>query len=82
MKIKITRTVGGHQVGDTIDLPTSQATYLVTNGYAEASQKADAKKGDTDDEVGPDGGGDEGKAEAPAPRKPRSRKSSAAGKGA
>ena len=71
MKIKITRTVGGHQVGDTIDLPTSQATYLVTNGYAEASQKADV-----------DGGGDEGKAEAPAPRKPRSRKSSATGKGA
>lgn len=34
--IKITREVGGHHIGDTINVTAGAATYLVDNGYAEA----------------------------------------------
>ena len=44
MKIKITRTVGGHQVGDTIDLPESQANHLIANGYAIEAKSATVKR--------------------------------------
>ena len=45
MKIEITRRVGGHDAGTTLDLPESQANHLIANGYAIESKSATAKRG-------------------------------------
>ena len=40
MKIEITRRVGGHDAGTTLDLPESQANHLIANGYAIEAKSA------------------------------------------
>lgn len=35
MKIKLTAPLGGNNTGDTIDVPTPGARYLLDEGYAE-----------------------------------------------
>lgn len=50
-KIKITREVGGHNVGDEIEVTRGVAEYLTTEGYAEeaAPARSTAKSGATKD---------------------------------
>ena len=49
MKIIITKSVGGHEVGTELDLPDSQAAILIANGVAEeAKARRAAKRGETD----------------------------------
>ena len=44
MKIEITRRVGGHNAGTTLDLPESQANHLIANGYAIEVKSATVKR--------------------------------------
>ena len=43
MKIEITRRVGGHDAGTTLDIHKSQANHLIANGYAIEAKSATAK---------------------------------------
>ena len=50
MKIEITRRVGGHDAGTTLDLPESQANHLIANGYAIEVKSAKNASAKADDE--------------------------------
>lgn len=47
-KIKITREVGGHSVGDEIEVTDGVAEHLVDSGYAEPVADKPARKGGGD----------------------------------
>lgn len=51
-KIKITREVGGHNVGDEIEVTRGVAEHLVDSGYAEVPAVKPTRKGGGDSPAG------------------------------